>query len=131
MKLQVPEAKFKILNDCMFACIIADEWSTIISSKEYTSVLSVQYVMENLEVGTIFLCYIPIKSTSAEDVTRAIITALNQLAPVFTLDFNVFVGQTYDGAANMQGRRSGVQNASEVNTVSLLFPIIVGFTRYS
>jgi hypothetical protein len=91
--------KFKILNECIFACIIADEWSTIISSKEYTSV-SVQYVMENLEVDIIFLDYIPIKSKGLEDVKKAISKALHQLAPDFMLDFNKVVGQTYHGAAN-------------------------------
>lgn len=103
---QVMEAQFKILENAQYACIIADEWSCTYSSVEYVSV-SVQYSNEDLSVDTKFLGFFPIKSTGATEVTSAIINSLCQVNPHLGLD--KVVAQTYDGAANMQGDKTGVQ----------------------
>jgi len=84
--------------------------------------LSLQYVTDNLETGTVILGYIAMKSTCALDVTNAIIDAMQQEAPHIQIDFNIVVGQTYDGAANMQGHKSGVQKHIRSNYCFFAIP---------
>ena len=103
---QILAEQFSKIKRCTYGCIIADEWSTMLSSSEYVSV-SIQCAFEDLTVETIFLGFYSLENTTADEVTKKILLALKFKDE--EIDFDKIIGQTYDGASNMQGVRSGVQ----------------------
>jgi len=104
MTRQVLNTMFRRLQNSAFMCLIADEWSCMLSSKEYVSV-SIQYSTDALEVDTVFLGFFHLCNTTGSEVASGIMKALQQSSIPIQLD--KIVAQTYDGAVNMQGTTKG------------------------
>ena len=112
---QIRRFQFDILNKSKAICIIADEWSDTYAH-EYCSV-SARYVMDNLDFGVSRL-----ENVRAETVTAAIVNALSEFKEAVDLR-KIIVAQTYDGAMNMQGHLSGVQQRIRENFAPFAIPL--------
>ena len=98
MAMQVRTRNKRILSSASYYCIIADEWSCRYSNKEYCST-SLRIVTDKLKCDTIFLGFTNIPNTRAENVTSAIMYAIQRDEP--QVDLNKCTAQMYDGAIVM------------------------------
>lgn len=106
MTMQVTTRNNCILYSALYYCIIADEWSCRYSNKEYCST-SPRIVTDKLKCNIIFLGFTNIANTRAENLTSAIMHAIQRDEP--QVDLNKCIAQMYDGAMVIQGYLSGVQ----------------------
>ena len=102
MSNQVLRKKIADVKNSNFYSIMCDEY-TDMSNKEHLSVY-VRWVDSELNVSEDFLGYYEIPNIKSNTIVSAIKDALLR----FDLPLNDFRGQTYDGASNMMGYKSGV-----------------------
>ena len=92
------------LQKARFFSLLADETQDI-STQEQLSIC-VRFVKEDTnEVQELFLTFVSVKSTKAEELTEVLLSQLKN----WGVDVSKIRGQAYDGASNMSGRHSGVQ----------------------
>jgi hypothetical protein len=102
MANQVLRKKLREVKKSNFYAIMCDEY-TDISNKEQLSIC-VRWVDDNLEAHEDFLGYYQIPNIKSDTIVSAIKDALTR----FELPLTNLRGQTYDGASNMMGHKSGV-----------------------
>ena len=66
---QMLAKQFVEIRRCTYGCIIADEWSRMLSASEYISI-SIQCAFEDLTVETIFLGVYSLENTTATEITK-------------------------------------------------------------
>ena len=84
--------------------ILVDETTDISNVEQLT--FCIRYIdKDNIKVCEDFLCFVPISSTTAENISSVILNTLNELG----LDIKYLRGQGYDGAAAISGQFKGTQ----------------------
>ena len=102
MANQVLRQKLTVIREHKFFAMMADE-GTDISNIEQLS-FCVRTVDDDLNVHKDFLGFYKVDDIKSE----TIIKALKDILMRFSLSLDDCQGQTYDGASNMMGKRSGV-----------------------
>lgn len=102
MARQVLSKKLKIIKENVFFGLMGDEY-TDISNKEQLSVC-IRTVNNDLEVEENFLGFYEINDIKSDTIVDAIKDVLLRCQ----LELSMCRGQTYDGASNMLGKKSGV-----------------------
>lgn len=95
----------KVISDVKgahFFSVLADETTDVAKIEQFA--LCVRY-LKNKSVEESFLQFVPVTSTTGENLGNVIIKKLSS----YGLDMNNLRGQGYDGAASMSGRFNGVQ----------------------
>lgn len=102
MARHVLQEKLTEIRENQFFAIMADEY-TDIGNKEQLS-LCLRTVSSNLEIQEDFLGFYELNNIRSDSIVHAIKDVLLRLH----LSLQNCRGQTYDGASNMMGRKSGV-----------------------
>ncbi|XP_078491833.1 zinc finger MYM-type protein 1-like [Ciona intestinalis] len=112
---KVRQSVVSSVKDAKYFAVIADE-TTDVSRKEQVSVC-VRYVTEKFEIYEAFLGFFETANTDALTLCGIIENGVIACG----LDLKNCVGQSYDGAANMRGCISGVQQRMKIIYPKMLY----------
>lgn len=102
MASHVLRRKLEEIRECRFFALILDEYTDVINLEQLS--FSTRTVDEKLNVNEDFLGFYEIDNIRSSTIVGAVKDILLR----FNLDLSDCRGQTYDGASNMLGKRSGV-----------------------
>ncbi|XP_078489730.1 zinc finger MYM-type protein 1-like [Ciona intestinalis] len=117
---KVRQSVVSSVKDAKYFAVIADE-TTDVSRKEQVSVC-VRYVTEKFEIYEAFLGFFETANTDALTLCGIIENGVIACG----LDLKNCVGQSYDGAANMRGCISGVQQRMKIIYPKMLYVYCIG-----
>ena len=117
------QEKLKLISGCKFFSIIADE-GTDVSNKEQLS-FCLRTVDQDLNPSEDFIGFYELENIKSDTIVRVMKDILIRTH----LSLDNCRGQTYDGASNMMGKKSGSVHSnsygttkSRCNTLSRTFP---------